>query len=117
MMTPRGSASGPLLEGLQVLTTAGGSGELTPAFSADVRSYTIRVQSDIKEIRLIPTAAAGVEEITVDGSPVESGKGARAMDDLVVTESRIDGGPMMKRINPGRGARRTRSSGAIRTYI
>src|SRR5947209_9710166 len=27
-------------------------------------------------------------------------RGARAIDDLIVTESRVDGGPMMKRIQP-----------------
>ena len=41
-------------------------------------------------------------------------RGARDIDDLVVVESRVDGGPIMKRIMPRPAAPPIRSSGAIR---
>ena len=42
-------------------------------------------------------------------------KGARNVEDLVVSESRVDDGPFMKRIQPRAAAPPTRSSAATRT--
>ncbi len=42
-------------------------------------------------------------------------RGARNVDELVITESCIDGGPIMKRIQPRRAGRPTRSSAATAT--
>ena len=44
-------------------------------------------------------------------------RGARDIEDLVVLESRVDGGPIMKRIMPRPAAPPTRSSGATPTSM
>jgi len=65
-----------ILDGLEIRATAGGFGELTPAFSPEVLHYSIQVQSDIREIQVIPRAAASVEAVTVNGAAVRPGDAA-----------------------------------------
>ena len=49
----------PRLSGLDVLATAGGLGLLSPAFSESAFDYTVDVQSDIKEVTVVPGTKHG----------------------------------------------------------
>ncbi len=51
-------AGDPRLNGLDVQATAGSFGSLSPAFSESTFNYKVDVQSDIKEVTIIPHAAA-----------------------------------------------------------
>src|SRR5438046_10328306 len=52
-------------------------------------------------LRFLPNKGARLLEAVVKSAIGNAeDRGARNIDDLVVTESRIDGGPMMKRIMP-----------------
>src|SRR5262249_27296847 len=52
-------------------------------------------------LRFLPNKSARLlEQVLKSALGNAEDKGARYLDDLVVVESRIDGGPMMKRIQP-----------------
>src|ERR1700759_2231286 len=52
-------------------------------------------------LRFLPNKSARLlEQVLKSALGNAEDRGARAIDDLVVVESRIDGGPMMKRIMP-----------------
>ena len=52
-------------------------------------------------LRFLPNKSARLLEAVLKSALGNAeDKGARAIDDLVVAESRVDGGPMMKRIMP-----------------
>ena len=52
-------------------------------------------------LRFLPNKSARLlEQVLKSALGNAEDKGARGIDDLVVVESRIDGGPMMKRIMP-----------------
>jgi large subunit ribosomal protein L22 len=52
-------------------------------------------------LRFYPNKAARLlEEVLKSALGNAEDRGARDVDELVVTESRVDGGPMMKRIQP-----------------
>jgi large subunit ribosomal protein L22 len=52
-------------------------------------------------LRFYPNKSARLlEQVLKSALGNAEDRGARAVDDLVVTESRVDGGPMMKRIMP-----------------
>lgn len=52
-------------------------------------------------LRFIPNKGARLLEAVIKSALGNAeDRGARDVDDLVVTESRVDGGPMMKRIMP-----------------
>ena len=52
-------------------------------------------------LRFLPNKSARLlENVLKSALGNAEDKGARAIDDLVVIESRVDGGPMMKRIMP-----------------
>ena len=52
-------------------------------------------------LKYLPNKSARlVEQVLKSALGNAEDRGARAVDDLVVTESRIDGGPIMKRIMP-----------------
>ena len=52
-------------------------------------------------LRFVPNKSARLlENVLKSALGNAEDKGARAIDDLVVIESRVDGGPMMKRIMP-----------------
>jgi large subunit ribosomal protein L22 len=52
-------------------------------------------------LRFLPNKSARlIEQVLKSALGNAEDRGARYIDDLVVTESRIDGGPIMKRIQP-----------------
>ena len=52
-------------------------------------------------LRYLPNKSARIiEEVLRSALGNAEDRGARYLDDLVVTESCVDGGPMMKRIQP-----------------
>ena len=55
----------------------------------------------LEMLRFYPNKSARlIEQVLKSALGNAEDRGARAVDELVVTESRIDGGPMMKRIQP-----------------
>jgi large subunit ribosomal protein L22 len=60
-----------------------------------------QVDEALELLRFLPNKSARLlEQVLRSALGNAEDKGARYLDDLVVTESRIDGGPMMKRIQP-----------------
>lgn len=55
----------PRLSGLYIQAPAGGIGSLSPTFSENTFSYTVDVQSDIKEVTVIPRIKAGSTAIMI----------------------------------------------------
>ena len=52
-------------------------------------------------LRFLPNKSARlIEQVLKSALGNAEDRGARYIDDLVITESRIDGGPIMKRIQP-----------------
>lgn len=73
-MTPTASARDPRLAGLEIRATAGGFAAMTPVFSPDVFRYSLEVQSDIKEVEVIPSADGSTPaEVTIGGKTAEPG--------------------------------------------
>jgi large subunit ribosomal protein L22 len=64
-----------------------------------------RADEAMELLRFLPNKSARLlEQVLKSALGNAEDRGARAIDDLVVTESRIDGGPIMKRImERGRG--------------
>jgi large subunit ribosomal protein L22 len=55
----------------------------------------------MEALRFLPNKSARLlEQVLKSALGNAEDRGARNIDDLVVTESRVDGGPMMKRIQP-----------------
>lgn len=60
-----------------------------------------RVDEALELLRFLPNKSARLLEQALKSALGNAeDRGARDIDDLIVTESRIDGGPMMKRIQP-----------------
>jgi large subunit ribosomal protein L22 len=60
-----------------------------------------RADEALELLRYLPNKSARLlEQVLKSALGNAEEKGARALDDLVVTESCVDGGPMMKRIQP-----------------
>src|SRR5207249_4241744 len=60
-----------------------------------------RADEAMELLRFLPNKSARLlEHVLKSALGNAEDKGAREIDDLVVTEARIDGGPMMKRIMP-----------------
>ena len=61
-------------------------------------------------LRFLPNKSARLlEQVIKSALGNAEDSGARDIDELVVIESCVDGGPIMKRISPGHAARPTRS--------
>jgi large subunit ribosomal protein L22 len=59
------------------------------------------VDEALELLRFLPNKSARLlEQVLKSAIGNAEDRGARAIDELVVAESRIDGGPMMKRIMP-----------------
>ncbi len=68
-------------------------------FASLIRGRT--ADEALELLRFLPNKSARLlESVLKSALGNAEDKGARAIDDLVVIESRIDGGPMMKRIMP-----------------
>src|SRR5438094_10522845 len=60
-----------------------------------------RADEALEALRFLPNKGARLlEQVVKSALGNAEDRGARDIDDLVVVESRIDGGPMMKRIMP-----------------
>jgi large subunit ribosomal protein L22 len=60
-----------------------------------------RADEALELLRYLPNKSARIlEEVLKSALGNAEDRGARYLDDLVVTESCVDGGPMMKRIQP-----------------
>jgi large subunit ribosomal protein L22 len=60
-----------------------------------------RADEAMELLRFLPNKSARlIEQVLKSALGNAEDRGARYIDDLVVTESRIDGGPIMKRIQP-----------------
>jgi large subunit ribosomal protein L22 len=60
-----------------------------------------RADEAMELLRFLPNKSARLlEQVLKSALGNAEDKGARYIDDLVIVESRIDGGPMMKRIQP-----------------
>jgi large subunit ribosomal protein L22 len=60
-----------------------------------------RVDEALEALRFLPNKSARLLEAVLRSALGNAeDRGARDVDDLVVTEARIDGGPMVKRIQP-----------------
>jgi len=67
-------AGDPRLSGLDVQATSGGIGSLSPAFSESTFDYTIDVQSDIKEVAVVPRTKHGsAVSMILNGESISSG--------------------------------------------
>lgn len=87
MLTPEPS---PTLSDLKVLVTIGGGSELAPAFSPDVTRYTLRINSDILGIGIIPRLPdQSTDKITVDGNAAESDAAATVLLEVGTSEVNI----------------------------
>ena len=68
-------------------------------FASLIRGRT--ADEALELLRFLPNKSARLlENVLKSALGNAEDKGARAIDDLVVIESRVDGGPMMKRIMP-----------------
>ena len=68
-------------------------------FAALIRGR--RADEAMELLRFLPNKSARLlEQVLKSALGNAEDRGARYIDDLVVTESRIDGGPIMKRIQP-----------------
>ena len=68
-------------------------------FASLIRGRT--ADEALELLRFLPNKSARLlESVLKSALGNAEDKGARAIDDLVVIESRVDGGPMMKRIMP-----------------
>jgi large subunit ribosomal protein L22 len=60
-----------------------------------------RADEALEALRFLPNKSARLlEQVLKSALGNAEDRGARDIDDLVVVESRVDGGPMMKRIQP-----------------
>ena len=60
-----------------------------------------RADEAMELLRFLPNKSARLmEQVLKSALGNAEDRGARAIDDLIVVESRVDGGPMMKRIMP-----------------
>jgi large subunit ribosomal protein L22 len=60
-----------------------------------------RADEALELLRFLPNKSARLlEQVLKSALGNAEDKGARYLDDLVISESRVDGGPMMKRIQP-----------------
>lgn len=68
-------------------------------FAAMIRGK--RYDEALEMLRFLPNKSARlVEGVLMSAAGNAEDKGAREVDDLLVMESRVDGGPIMKRIQP-----------------
>src|SRR5438552_5271336 len=68
-------------------------------FAALIRGR--RVDEALEQLRYLPNKSARLLEQALKSALGNAeDRGARDIDDLIVTESRVDGGPIMKRIQP-----------------
>jgi large subunit ribosomal protein L22 len=68
-------------------------------FAALIRGR--RADEAMEALRFFPNKSARLlEQVLKSAIGNAEDRGARHLDDLVVMESRVDGGPMMKRIQP-----------------
>jgi len=68
-------------------------------FAALIRGR--RADEALEALRFLPnTSARLIEQVLKSALGNAEDRGSRNLDDLVVVESRIDGGPIMKRIQP-----------------
>jgi large subunit ribosomal protein L22 len=69
------------------------------AFAAMIRGR--RADEALEALRFFPNKSARLlEQVLKSALGNAEDRGARDIDDLVVRESRVDGGPMIKRIQP-----------------
>src|SRR5438270_10945784 len=69
-------------------------------FAALIRGR--RADEALELLRFLPNKSARLlEQVVKSALGNAEDRGARHIDDLIVIESRVDGGPMMKRIMPG----------------
>jgi large subunit ribosomal protein L22 len=60
-----------------------------------------RADEALESLRFFPNRSARLlEQVLKSALGNAEDRGARDIDDLVITESRVDGGPMVKRIQP-----------------
>src|SRR5438309_7172955 len=68
-------------------------------FAALIRGK--RADEALEALRFLPNKSARLlEQVLKSALGNAEDRGARDIDDLIVTESRVDGGPIMKRIMP-----------------
>ena len=68
-------------------------------FAALIRGR--RADEALEALRFLPNKSARlIEQVLKSALGNAEDRGSRNLDDLVVVESRIDGGPIMKRIQP-----------------
>jgi large subunit ribosomal protein L22 len=68
-------------------------------FAALIRGR--RADEALEKLRFLPNKSARLlEQVIKSALGNAEDRGARDIDDLVVSESRVDGGPMIKRIMP-----------------
>jgi large subunit ribosomal protein L22 len=68
-------------------------------FAAMIRGR--RADEALEALRFLPNKSARlIEQVLKSALGNAEDRGSRSLDDLVVVESRIDGGPIMKRIQP-----------------
>ena len=68
-------------------------------FAALIRGR--RADEAMEALRFFPNKSARLlEQVLKSALGNAEDRGARHLDDLIVSESRVDGGPMMKRISP-----------------
>jgi len=68
-------------------------------FAAMIRGR--RADEALEALRFLPNKSARlIEQVLKSALGNAEDRGARNLDDLTVVESRIDGGPIMKRIQP-----------------
>jgi large subunit ribosomal protein L22 len=68
-------------------------------FAALIRGR--RADEAMEALRFFPNKSARLlEQVLKSALGNAEDRGARHLDDLIVMESRVDGGPMMKRISP-----------------
>jgi large subunit ribosomal protein L22 len=68
-------------------------------FAALIRGR--RADEAMELLRFLPNKSARLlEQVLKSALGNAEDKGARYLDDLIIVESRIDGGPMLKRIQP-----------------
>lgn len=78
----------------------------TDVSARKIRPYAAMIRGRVAEealelLRFLPNKAARLLESTLKSALGNAeDRGARNVEDLVVTESRVDGGPIMKRIMP-----------------
>ncbi len=81
---------GPELSGLEVLIPIGAGSELTPAFTPEVTEYSLRINSDVSGIEVVPSLPdQSTDKIIVDSNAAESGAAVTVMPAVGTSEVKI----------------------------